>query len=83
VVTEVLFSGLSPSKGQLAVLNDGRWTSYTLTGVLAELAAAFWWHRTPIGIVIDRLEEYPNECQAPEEIVRAAVAWLRQRHSTG
>lgn len=37
----------------------------------------------PVGILLDRLTEYPEECDAPPEVVAEAVAQLRERNPNG
>jgi len=37
----------------------------------------------PVGILLDRLEEYPEECDAPPDVVAEAVRQLRERNPNG
>jgi hypothetical protein len=55
---------------------------WRLTGTAAALAAEVNRFRTPEGILLDRLQEVPEECVAPPELVAAAVNWLRNHPPT-
>ncbi len=50
------------------------WGQYRLLGTAALLVKG----KAPVGVLLDRLEEHPDECEAPAEVVRAAVEWLRR-----
>jgi hypothetical protein len=50
-----------------------------MSGQSALLADAVCKAEAPIGILCDRLDEVPEECAAPVEVVRAATEWLRRR----
>jgi hypothetical protein len=50
-----------------------------MSGQSALLADAVRNEEAPIGILCDRLDEVPEECAAPVEVVRAATEWLRRR----
>jgi len=47
------------------------------------LAAGVIRGAVPVGILLDRLTEYPEECEAPPELVAEAVAELRRRNPLG
>lgn len=57
-------------------------TNYTLSGSARELACGVLWEGVPLGILLDRLTDVPEEVLAcPVEVVRRAVNYLRWRHS--
>lgn len=58
-----------------------RW--WHLTGDAKTLAWCVVKGQTPVGILLDRLEEYPEECAAPVEVVAEAVRQLRERNPLG
>ncbi len=52
---------------------------HTLSGlILAHLSGS-----CPIGIVLDRMEEYPEEWDGSRELQSEVVAWLRARYPLG
>ena len=57
---------------------------FAATGTLTGLIAAYLEGNTPIGVVLDRMEECPEEVQGAEpDLVLAAVGWFRERHPNG
>ena len=57
---------------------------FSTTGTLTGLLLAYLERSTPVGIVLDRMEECPEEVQdAGTELVLATVEWLRKQHPTG
>jgi hypothetical protein len=56
---------------------------YDTNGDLAILIRQYWRRKCPLGIVLDRLEEYPTELEAhpltATETVAEIVAWLRSQ----
>jgi hypothetical protein len=61
------------------------WTvrGYAATGTLSGLILSHLEGVTPIGIVLDRLEECPEELGADADTHRQLLHWLRTRHPDG
>lgn len=51
-----------------------------LTGELAALVLSFFRQQCPYGVVLDRLEEYPEEARLAAEDTASVVAFLRAQH---
>lgn len=60
-----------------------RVVSHPLSGESALLAVGVLAEETPIGILLDRLTEYPSECALHPSQLADAVEWLRSRHPNG
>jgi len=58
-------------------------SSWRLRGAAAVLALDVTLLLTPVGILLDRLTEYPEECDAAPETVTEAVRQLRERNPNG
>jgi hypothetical protein len=58
--------------------DDG--TDWKLWGEAGALATSYWSGSCPIGILLDRLQEEPSECEAPAEELKDVVLWLRQQY---
>lgn len=57
--------------------------THRATGDLAILIVQHMAKKVPIGIVLDRLEEYPHELDTDPETHRVILDWLRARHPDG
>jgi hypothetical protein len=53
--------------------------SRTANLLAVEVVAA----RCPLGVILDRLEENPEECEAPPDLLRAVVEWMRAKYPIG
>lgn len=69
----------------LAVRPEGyHQQNYTVKGDSAALALGALAGTTPIGILFDRLEEFPNEVpDCPPETLRACIQYLRSKYTYG
>ncbi len=59
---------------------QGRSVEMKVRGDLRTLLNLYTLYQCPVGILLDRLEEYPEEAGSDTTLVAAAVEWLRQRH---
>lgn len=72
-------SRLRPLLEVQGVDESGDWTfSSWMVGTLGELVRAYFKQECPIGIVLDRLEECPEECGGEHSAIRLALAYLRR-----
>lgn len=58
-------------------------TWWDLSGESRTLARGVTYQQTPIGILLDRLTEHPEECDCPPAELEAAIAYLRERNPNG
>ena len=57
---------------------------YATTGTLTGLLAAYLEGKTPVGVVLDRMQECPEEVKGMAgEVVAEVVSLLRARHPNG
>lgn len=77
---------IDTNAGVPTVYAQRRWHStkgFPASGTLSGLILSHLAGVTPIGIVLDRLEECPEELDADSETHRQLVAWLRNRYPDG
>lgn len=74
-----------PPRSYLTVCKDGRYVKpYLLIGEVKVLPFMVAADHTPIGILLDRLEEYPEEvADCDPDTVRQCVAYLRTKYPNG
>jgi hypothetical protein len=71
--------------GRITAYDEGRFNGkeYRASGTLSGLILSHLEGVTPIGIVLDRLEECPEELGADADTHRQLLHWLRTRHPDG